>query len=91
MRLVFWFWRPMSGRRFTVRFTTHRYPRPSRRRYSRLYAGLPNSEGFTGSRHDGDPGVKTIWRGLRRLHDIAATWKLLRPNCLPIANAETYG
>lgn len=33
--------------------------------------------GFLGRKGDGQPGVKTIWRGLRRLHDIAATWKLL--------------
>ena len=32
--------------------------------------------GFLGRKGDGEPGVKTIWRGLRRLHDIAATWKL---------------
>lgn len=28
---------------------------------------------------DGEPGVKTIWQGLRRLHDIAQTWLLLSP------------
>lgn len=33
--------------------------------------------GFLGRKGDGEPGVKTIWRGLRRLHDITATWKLL--------------
>ena len=32
--------------------------------------------GFLGRKSDGEPGVKTIWRGLQRLHDIAATWKL---------------
>ncbi|HIK08342.1 MAG TPA: IS4 family transposase [Trichormus sp. M33_DOE_039] len=32
--------------------------------------------GFLGRKGDGEPGVKTIWQGLRRLHDIAATWKL---------------
>ena len=36
--------------------------------------------GFLGRRHDGEPGVKTIWRGLRRLNDIAETWKLLNPD-----------
>ena len=34
--------------------------------------------GFLGRKGDGDPGVKTLWRGLQRLNDIAATWKLLR-------------
>ncbi|MGH2498434.1 MAG: IS4 family transposase [Ktedonobacteraceae bacterium] len=33
--------------------------------------------GFLGRKSDGEPGVKGIWRGLRRLHDIAATWRLL--------------
>lgn len=33
--------------------------------------------GFLGRSHDGEPGVKTIWRGLRRLDDIVATWRLL--------------
>ncbi len=32
--------------------------------------------GFLGREGDGEPGVKTIWRGLKRLHDIASTWKL---------------
>jgi len=34
--------------------------------------------GFLARRHDGEPGVKVIWRGLQRLNDIAATWRLLR-------------
>lgn len=33
--------------------------------------------GFLGCKHDGEPGVKTIWRGWQRLQDIAATWHLL--------------
>lgn len=33
--------------------------------------------GFLARQHDGEPGVKTIWQGLRRLHDIAQTWLLL--------------
>lgn len=32
--------------------------------------------GFLARRHDGNPGVKTLWRGLARLHDIANTWRL---------------
>ena len=32
--------------------------------------------GFLGRKHDGKPGVKTLWRGLTRLHDIADTWRL---------------
>ena len=32
--------------------------------------------GFLGRRHDGLPGVKVLWRGLTRLHDIAHSWHL---------------
>jgi len=32
--------------------------------------------GFLARNSDGEPGVKTIWRGLRRLHDIAQGWQL---------------
>lgn len=35
--------------------------------------------GFLGRKGDGDPGVKTLWRGLQRLHDIADTWLLIQP------------
>jgi len=35
--------------------------------------------GFLGRKNDGEPGVKTIWQGLRRLHDIAQTWLLVSP------------
>jgi hypothetical protein len=35
--------------------------------------------GFLARRGDGEPGVQTLWRGLRRLHDITATWQLLHP------------
>ena len=38
--------------------------------------------GFLGRKHDGEPGVKTIWQGLRRLHDIAQTWLLVSPTSL---------
>lgn len=33
--------------------------------------------GFLGRKGDKEPGVKTLWIGLRRLSDIAATWSLL--------------
>jgi len=34
--------------------------------------------GFLGRKRDGDPGVKTIWRGLRRLADIMIGWTMAR-------------
>jgi len=47
---------------------------PSLRQAVRWIAQLG---GFLGRKHDGEPGVKTIWRGWQRLQDIAATWQLL--------------
>ncbi len=32
--------------------------------------------GFLSRKHDGDPGVQTLWRGLRRLNDISSAWQL---------------
>lgn len=32
--------------------------------------------GHLGRKHDGDPGVLTMWRGLQRLPDIAAMWQV---------------
>ncbi|MDJ0589822.1 MAG: IS4 family transposase [Pleurocapsa sp. MO_226.B13] len=45
--------------------------------------------GFLGRKNDGEPGVKSLWRGLQRLHDIAATWKLAKSS--PSKFCETYG
>jgi hypothetical protein len=39
--------------------------------------------GFLGRKSDGEPGVKTIWLGLRRLNDLAAMWQLLHPSPSP--------
>jgi Transposase Tn5 dimerisation domain len=33
--------------------------------------------GFLARQGDGVPGVKTIWRGLSRLTDLVAMWRLL--------------
>lgn len=35
--------------------------------------------GYIKDGEDSEPGVKVLWRGLQRLHDIAATWQLLHP------------
>jgi len=48
---------------------------PSLREALRMIAQLG---GFLARTGDGEPGVKTIWRGLLRLDDIAATWLLAR-------------
>jgi len=36
--------------------------------------------GFLGRKHDGEPGVKTLWLGLQRVHDMASIWQLLAAN-----------
>jgi hypothetical protein len=36
--------------------------------------------GFLGRKHDGEPGVKTLWLGLQRVHDMASIWQLLAPS-----------
>lgn len=48
--------------------------------------------GFMGRKGDGEPGVKTIWRGLKRLNDIASTWSLVISSleCSP-SQSNTYG
>lgn len=35
--------------------------------------------GFLGRRSDGEPGVKTLWRGYRRLEDLTVMWEILHP------------
>lgn len=40
--------------------------------------------GFLGRKSDGQPGVKVLWRGFRRLQDLVVVWELFRP-------PRTYG
>jgi Transposase Tn5 dimerisation domain/Transposase DDE domain len=57
--------------------TVHARPRqlrmkpPTLREATRMIAQLG---GFLGRKCDGEPGPQTLWRGLRRLHDIAQGW-----------------
>jgi hypothetical protein len=46
--------------------------------------------GFLARGSDGEPGVKTLWRGLRRLDDIASAW-LLFHSFTPPTNPLSYG
>ena len=48
---------------------------PSLSQTSRLIAKLG---GFLGRKRDGYPGVKVLWRGLARLHDLATIWQLFQ-------------
>jgi len=45
---------------------------PTLREAVRMIAQLG---GFLGRKCDGEPGPQTLWRGLRRLHDIARGWR----------------
>jgi hypothetical protein len=47
---------------------------PSLHQATRLVAKLG---GFLARKSDGEPGVQTIWRGLRRLDDLSSMWLLL--------------
>ena len=46
--------------------------------------------GFLARSSDGEPGVQTIWRGLRRLDDLAAMWLLLHSSP-PLPSPLSYG
>lgn len=53
---------------------------PSLKEAVRMVAGLG---GFLGRRSDGEPGTKSLWLGIQRLDDIAATWKFMALNFAP--------
>ncbi len=36
--------------------------------------------GFLGRKGDGEPGVKTLWRGWQRLQDMVVGWQLMMEN-----------
>jgi hypothetical protein len=40
--------------------------------------------GFLGRKCDGEPGPQTLWRGLRRLHDLGQGWLLAQQNHPPL-------
>jgi hypothetical protein len=47
--------------------------------------------GFLDRRSDGEPGVKTLWLGFRRLSDIAATWQLAHTQSHPSPACSVWG
>ena len=53
---------------------------PMLREAVRMVASLG---GFLGRRSDGEPGTKSLWLGIQRLDDIAATWKFMALNFAP--------
>ena len=46
---------------------------------SEVVSWIARLGGFLARKGDGEPGVKVIWRGLKRLKDIADTWILYYP------------
>lgn len=73
-------------------FTHRRHPQPlpikppTLKEAVRMIAMLG---GFLGRKGDGDPGLKTVWKGLARLSDITTGWLLNHPP--PTASSEDYG
>lgn len=67
---------------------------PSLREAVRMVASLG---GFLGRKGDGEPGTKSLWLGIQRLDDIAATWKFMAlkfaPHLLtpPVSSNPGYG
>jgi hypothetical protein len=41
--------------------------------------GVANLGGFLGRKHDGNPGVKTLWRGYQRLQDLLLGYQFREP------------
>ena len=40
--------------------------------------GVAGLGGFLGHKHDGEPGVRALWRGYQRLEDLVLGFDLLR-------------
>ena len=52
------------------------YPQATPPTLAEVVRWIAQLGGFLGRKGDGEPGVKVLWRGLRRLDDIAQTWLL---------------
>ena len=52
------------------------YPHATPPTLAEIVRWIAQLGGFLGRKGDGEPGVKVLWRGLSRLHDIAQTWLL---------------
>ena len=54
----------------------HIYPHATPPTLAEVVRWIAQLGGFLGRKGDGEPGVKVLWRGLRRLDDIVQTWLL---------------
>lgn len=55
------------------------YPPPSPPSLQEAVFWIAKLGGFLARKSDGYPGVKTIWRGWRRLEDLSSMWSLTHP------------
>jgi len=55
------------------------HPAPSPPTLQHAVRAIANLGGFIGRKSDGQPGVKTLWRGWQRFQDIVATWMIFHP------------
>lgn len=60
-------------------------PKPTVREAVRMIAKLG---GFLGRKHDGEPGVKTLWRGMEKLQACLLGWRLAKT---PLTPEQGYG
>lgn len=69
-----------------VAMAERRAPRPDDRPpdLATFLALLGRLGGHLGRTNDGPPGVKTTWRGLRRVHDLAEFWQLVADDRPPV-------
>jgi hypothetical protein len=74
---------------FTTRNPNPPTKPPTIREAMRLVAGLG---GFLGRKGDGEPGTQTLWLGLQRLDDIAATFQVMsHATQLTVSSKSDYG
>lgn len=61
--------------------TIHQTPRPPSAppNLGECVRWIAQLGGFRNRQKNESPGIETLWRGLQRLHDIAATWQLVCP------------
>ncbi|MBW4426866.1 MAG: IS4 family transposase [Nostoc desertorum CM1-VF14] len=55
------------------------YPYPTPPTLTQAVNWIARLGGFLGRKGDGSPGVKVLWRGLSRLHDIVVGWLAFQP------------
>ena len=78
------FWKNMNGNLCVPLFRKRVRNLNSCPSWSELVRMIASFGGILGRKGDGEPGVKTLWLRLRRLHDISQTWQISPPISSPI-------